>query len=250
MTLLRAPQKVTNAYEETLQRLLQSIRLGLIEPGSQLPAERELAALMNVSRDVLRDVLKTLGEAGYITVKRGRYGGTFVVEELPRAGLADPLLSKVDETQMRETLALRRILEVGAAREAANTKLSAAQVTTLKASLARCSAASLTDYRRLDSRLHLLIAELTGSKRLVEMVAEVRGKTNALLDAFPKLEPNITHSSKQHEQIVAAIVAGEAETAAALMLEHLRGSEALMHAFLSTYIDLPEGPAAGQEGAS
>ena len=38
-----------NPYEETVQRLLQSIRLGVIEPGERLPAERELSAMLGVS---------------------------------------------------------------------------------------------------------------------------------------------------------------------------------------------------------
>ena len=75
-----------NPYEETVQRLLQSIRLGVIEPGERLPAERELSVMLGVSRDTLREAIATLADAGYLLSKRGRYGGTFVVEDLPAAG--------------------------------------------------------------------------------------------------------------------------------------------------------------------
>ena len=75
-----------NPYEETVQRLLQSIRLGIIEPGERLPAERELSVMLGVSRDTLREAIATLADAGYLLSKRGRYGGTFVVEDLPAAG--------------------------------------------------------------------------------------------------------------------------------------------------------------------
>ena len=50
-----------NPYEETVQRLLQSIRLGIIEPGERLPAERELAAMLGISRDTLRYRLQKHG---------------------------------------------------------------------------------------------------------------------------------------------------------------------------------------------
>ena len=102
-----------NPYEETVQRLLQSIRLGLIEPGEQLPAERELAGMMGVSRDTLREAIATLSDTGYLFAKRGRYGGTFVVDELPVAKGDDDAL-QLDSAQVDEIAMLRRVLEVGA----------------------------------------------------------------------------------------------------------------------------------------
>ncbi|MEY3909137.1 MAG: hypothetical protein RLZZ90_1044, partial [Actinomycetota bacterium] len=60
-----------NAYEETVERILQTIRLGLIHPGEQLPPERELALMLNVSRDTVRDATSSLAEAGYLSIRRG-----------------------------------------------------------------------------------------------------------------------------------------------------------------------------------
>ncbi len=67
-----------NAFEETVERLLQTIRLGLAAPGNRLPGERELASMLDVSRDTIRDATASLAEAGYLVIRRGRYGGTFV----------------------------------------------------------------------------------------------------------------------------------------------------------------------------
>ena len=53
-------------------------RLGLAAPGERLPAERDLAARLGVSRVTLREALHALQEAGYVESRRGRYGGTFV----------------------------------------------------------------------------------------------------------------------------------------------------------------------------
>ena len=81
--LLFRPVRGGNAFEETVHRLLQTVRLGLVAPGEKLPAERELAAMLAVSRDTLRDAIASLSEAGYLVSRRGRYGGTFVNVELP-----------------------------------------------------------------------------------------------------------------------------------------------------------------------
>ena len=82
------PVRQGNALEDTVARLVQTIRLGVVAPGESLPAERELAGLYAVSRDTVREAIRELADAGYLVRRRGRYGGTFVADPLPRP--ADP----------------------------------------------------------------------------------------------------------------------------------------------------------------
>ena len=237
--LLLRPGRAGNAFEETVQRLLQSIRLGLIEPGGRLPAERELATMQGVSRDTVRDAIAALTEAGYLTSRRGRYGGTFVMDELPddeAINAADsPEVGRVtiSAAEIEDTLTLRSILEVGAAREAAQCKVSGADRERLWQALGDCRDAVPADYRRHDSRLHLLIAELVGAPSLLPLVAESRMRVNELLNGIPLLAVNIAHSDEQHERIVKAILRGHPEEAAQAMAEHVAGSEALLRGFLA-----------------
>ncbi|UOQ56153.1 FCD domain-containing protein [Leucobacter allii] len=236
LELLVRAVRPTNAYEETMQRLLQSVRLGLISPGERLPAERELAGMLKVSRDTVRDALATLGEAGFVVSRRGRYGGTFVVDELPTGSPAAALGaggSEPGSAEVEDTTTLRRVLEVGAAREAAARELSAEERAALARALEDCAGSDDASHRRLDSRLHLLIAELSGSPSLVPLVANLRTRVNALLDAIPMLRPNLAHSDAQHEAVVTAILAGRPQSAAEAMLEHIEGSAALLRGFLS-----------------
>lgn len=221
-----------NAYEETMQRLLQSIRLGLIEPGEKLPAERDLAGMLKVSRDTVREALSTLTEEGYVVSHRGRYGGTFVVDHLPANSSVIAMLASPLESEVEDTAVLRRVLEVGAAREAAARELSAEDRASLVRSLKECAAATPEDHRRQDSRLHLLIAELSGSPSLIPLVANLRTRVNTLLDSIPMLAPNLAHSNEQHAAIVSAILQGQPEDSAAAMLEHVEGSSALLRGFL------------------
>lgn len=230
--LLMRAVRPQNAYEEAMQRLLQSIRLGLIEPGEKLPAERDLAAMLKVSRDTVREALSTLTEEGYVVAQRGRYGGTFVVDHLPANSSVRMTLTSPLDSEVEDTAVLRRVLEVGAAREAAARNLSAEDRASLTRSLRECAAATPEDHRRHDSRLHLLIAELSGSPSLIPLVANLRTRVNTLLDSIPVLAPNLAHSNEQHEAIVSAILQGQPEDAAAAMLEHVEGSSALLRGFL------------------
>jgi DNA-binding FadR family transcriptional regulator len=227
--LLR-PVRPGNAFEDTVGRLLQTIRLGVIAPGQSLPPERELAARLQVSRDTVREAIKSLAEAGYVVSRRGRYGGTFLADELPTPG-ADGAQG-ITRAELDDALRLREILEVGAARMAAARTLTAAERELLWSQMADVRGADPADYRRLDSRLHLAIAELVGVPSLVPLVAENRMRVNRLLDRIPLLSRNIAHSDEQHEAIVIAILAGDADGAEAAMRAHMAGSAALLHGFL------------------
>ena len=218
-----------NAFEDTVGRLLATIRLGVLAPGDCLPPERELAARLGVSRDTVREAIRSLADAGYLVSRRGRYGGTFLAERLPA-----PISAAIgiSPAEINDALRLREILEVGAARMAAGRSLTAGERDHLSARMADVRGTHSHDYRRLDSRLHLAIAEATGSPSLVPLVAENRMRLNALLDRIPLLERNIAHSDDQHDLIMQAILAGDPDGAAAAMSAHIAGSAALLHGFL------------------
>ncbi|MGW7684277.1 FadR/GntR family transcriptional regulator [Kribbella sp. NPDC054772] len=228
------PVRAGNPFEETVERLLQAIKLGVVVPGDRLPPERELAARLNVSRVTLREAIHALTEAGYVESRRGRYGGTFVNERLPKPRRTTAKRRARDLADgLDDALTLRFVLETGAAEAAASRDLTDAERDHLERCLADTSAARLTDYRRLDSRLHLAIAEVTGSPSLTSAMADVRMRLNELLDAIPLLEPNIEHSNDQHQAVVDAILAGDPGAARRAMHEHLAGTEALLRAFLA-----------------
>lgn len=228
-----------NAYEETVERLLQTIRLGLIHPGEQLPPERELASMLNVSRDTVRDATSSLADAGYLVIRRGRYGGTFIADVIPLTsviiGRDGELLNQTAYTkeEILDALTYRAVLESGAAYQAAGAELSAEQREALFQAHVETKQATAQEYRRLDSRLHLLIAQLTGSNTLVNQIAQSRMKVNELLNEFPLLSPNVVHSNEQHEEIVNAILNGQSEKASTAMLAHLEGSASLIKGFLA-----------------
>lgn len=228
---LSRPVRGGNAFEETLARLLQLIRLGLVGPGEALAPERELAARFEVSRDTVREAIRSLSDAGYLESRRGRYGGTFVCDPLP-VSVGEPA-ADITAAELDDILTLRSVLEVGAARAAAGRALTSAERESLHVRLRELAAADPADYRRLDSRLHLTIAELSGSPSLVSLIAENRMSVNRLLDRIPLLAPNIVHSDEQHEQIVWAVLVGDADRAATCMAEHLDGSQSLLRAFLA-----------------
>jgi len=221
--LLR-PVRQGNAFEETVERVLQVIKLGVVPVGGRLPPERQLSRRLAVSRSTVREAVRALRDAGYVESRRGRHGGTFVhavPQQLTRRQPRSTSRPRIDS--LADVLVFRHVLETGAAEQAAGRGPTRAEADHLRAMLAQTAAAEPADYRRCDSRLHLAVAELCGSASLTAAVADARTDLNDLLDSIPLLAQNIRHSERQHRRVVAAIVQGRPAEARARMHEHLRG---------------------------
>jgi GntR family L-lactate dehydrogenase operon transcriptional regulator len=228
------PVRHGNAFEETIERLLQNIKLGMLAAGDKLPAERKLADLLGVSRATLREALAELQKAGYVEVHRGRYGGTYIAQNRPPGPEAHPNISA---EEVEDVLVFRGVLEPAAASLAARARLSPSQRRHLLDTLAEVAGAPADAYRPKDARFHVAIAEVSGSPSLAAAVADARARVSDLLDRIPLLEPNLEHSNRQHQKIVDAILRGDHEEAYRATQDHLQGTASLLHGFLGASHD-------------
>ncbi|MGO9221189.1 MAG: FadR/GntR family transcriptional regulator [Streptosporangiaceae bacterium] len=236
------PVRSQNAFEETVERLLAVIKLGVVGPGERFPAERELASLLGVSRITLREAIGDLRAAGYVESRRGRFGGTFVTYTPPAPSRVElQRIAAEDADKINDALTFRMAVETGAAQilahmgEGAGSGCSPAAERIRDVLLARLTAVNQAcpqDYRRMDSLFHLSIAELTGSSLLASACAEARVRLNDLLNAIPLLQRNIDHTATQHTAIVEAILAADTRRAQRAVAEHLDGTAALLRGFL------------------
>lgn len=227
--LMPRPVRRGNAFEETIERLLQGLKLGIYAAGAKLPPERELAGQLGVSRATLRDALAELQAAGYLQSRRGRYGGTFAAPVLPEPDAQ----AEVSVQDIEDILLFRAVVEPAAARLAAEATLAAAARAHLLAALTEVDVAETDTFRPKDSRFHIAVAELSGSPSLVEAVADVRARTSDLLDRIPLLQTNLDHSRVQHRQLADAILSGDGDAAHSAAVVHLEGTARLLRGFLS-----------------
>jgi len=116
LTGLLRPVREGNAFEETVERLLTVIKLGLVGPGERFPPERELAAQFGISRLTLREAIRELQQAGYVESRRGRAGGTFVTGAPPAPDRGElRRLAREEGDRLTDALTFRLALETGAA---------------------------------------------------------------------------------------------------------------------------------------
>jgi DNA-binding FadR family transcriptional regulator len=108
--------------EEIASRLLDLIQAQSLRPGDKLPAERELAATMHVSRPVLREALRALAIMKVVDIRQG--AGTFVTALEPQQ-----LISHLDFVFSKDTVALAKVLETRRVVEVGNVRLAAVRIT-------------------------------------------------------------------------------------------------------------------------
>lgn len=224
-----APVRSQTAFEETLERLGTAIRLGLLPPGSRLPAERELCGRLGISRSTLRQALTALAQSGHLRAVRGRSGGTFVAERVPPA---DPPTAE-ELASWRDACDARLAVELGVAALAAER----AQEDALAPldGLVREMDDFLSDfdrYRTADVRFHIGLAEATGSSRVVAAATEAQGAMTHLISYIPHPLEVLEHANAQHARLLRAIRERDAGHAVQLMAEHLRGTEHVLAGLL------------------
>jgi GntR family transcriptional regulator, transcriptional repressor for pyruvate dehydrogenase complex len=199
------------------------IERGELKPGDRLPAERDLATEIGVSRPTIRAGLRTLAAMGVV---RSRHGSGTYIPEGPPALNTDALsfLAALHGFTREEMYEARRILEVGAAGLAAE-RATAEQVATLAEEVASLFAAMQEPRVFLvhDINFHRAVAAASGNPivaSLVEMVSalyyERRRETAAAAS-----ERDLRDAAEMHRRIYQAIRARDADTARRAMHDHL-----------------------------
>lgn len=234
--LLR-PVRDHHAFEACVEQLATAIRLGGYRNGVALPPERELAERLGVSRATLREAIAALRQAGLVETRRGRGGGTVVSHAPEQPGDAGRSARALPRTEMLDALDFRRIVEPGAAYQAA-ARVEAGAADDVVLTELREAAQQVADaddpgaHRQADSRFHLAIARTSGSRLLLDSVTVAQARLHEMLLAIPVLGVNIDHSDAQHHAVVTAILGGAPARARRVMEEHCDDTAALLRGLI------------------
>jgi DNA-binding FadR family transcriptional regulator len=223
------PVRPASTFEETVERLGSAIRLGLLAPGSQLPPERELARRLRISRSTLRQALTALVQSGHLVSQRGRTGGTFVAEQPP---LSESAGEPLDQGAW-EVLDFRVAVESGAATLAAE-RGAAAQFNRLEELVAKMDdeLEDFEEYRRIDVRFHIGIAEAAQSPRLLSAMTDTQAQMSDLIALIAHPPEVLAISNEQHARLVEALRKGDASRAVRCVREHTEGTEHILAGLL------------------
>jgi DNA-binding FadR family transcriptional regulator len=222
-----APRPVQRPRQQVEDQLRQAILSGALGIGKKLPPEAALAVEFGVSRTTVREALRSLASDGLIEKIPGAGGGSFV-RSVDHHSLGAELsedienLLRLGSIQYDEVAAVRRMLEVPAAGEAALQRQEA-DLAELEEVLAEARLLEADDPRvaELDARFHATLAHASGNRVLAAFVYALHEVTEPVhhLDLNPE---TAKQTYRQHQAVVRAVRKQDAAAAQAAMTSHLR----------------------------
>ncbi len=221
---LRAVE-TTRLYRQIAGQIVALIDSGEFSAGSRLPPERELAGLLGVSRTSVREAIIALEIAGRVEVRVGT--GIFVTGLTPHKAPPSETASVGDSgVGPFELLAARAVIEgetaALAAKHARKTDIDALRETIVRM---RDHAEDTAERDAADRAFHVRIAEATGNGALAHAVAGLwdqrRGDLWARIEVHFHTAALRAKTLADHEAIVAALAARDADGARNAMHHHL-----------------------------
>lgn len=218
-TEIDRPQKIAMTIAE---RLVHDIASQQLEPGSKLPPERDMLAEFGVGRGTLREALRYLELQGVIALKPGPGGGPIVAAPSDRQ-LASTLalLLEMHQSSYAEILSAQVTLEPVLAAQAAK-RVTAAQVKALQAEVdeMRSSLDRPELFTEQHHRFHRLVVEAAGNHVFVLIMSSLHLITVGNIPWSGMPDRDRTAVVEQHQKIVDALSARDADAAYAAMLDH------------------------------
>ena len=213
--------------ESVAGRLESMIVSGELAPGRKLPAERDLARLLGVSRGLVREAIHELALKGLVHRRQGR--GTEVRGPY-RSEFTGAIIGYLtqDARDVTELLDFREALEPPIAARAAERATSVDVQRLHRISAALDAEADPVRAADLDAQFHHAIALATRNHVLVMLVEtslEVLNQTRRRNLQTPERR---RISREAHRAILAAVEAGDGEAAEGAMTDHIRGVAALV----------------------
>lgn len=232
-TAVAAPERrrLSDVIVEQIERLIVD---GALSPGEALPAERDLAQRLSVSRPSLREALLKMEARGLIQVRRG---GGFAVTDVTAPTIAEPLAHVLNRhpKAAQDLLEMRHGLEAVAAALAAQ-RATPADLRKLQRALAAMDTARAARDSiagaEADAGFHLAVAEASHNVALVHVTRGIFNLMRASIqerhDVFYGDRDNRKRLFEQHRAIFAAIRVGDAKAARTAAHTHLDFVQAIL----------------------
>ncbi|MEA2277655.1 MAG: GntR family transcriptional regulator, transcriptional repressor for pyruvate dehydrogenase complex [Solirubrobacteraceae bacterium] len=215
------PTRSSPLYEEVVDRLRALIDDRGLQPGDRLMSERELAQELGVSRTSVRQAMTALKVMGLVDIRHGT--GIYLLS--PPDAVLPTLTQELLQTHAR----MPAIMEAREAVETQNARLAAtrrtdAELAEMGAALDAMQAAIEAGEQGIeeDRRFHAAITAAAHNPVLAGLMADLAESIDQTRHASLAQPGRPPRSLAAHRAILAGIVAGDPDRAAAAMREHLR----------------------------
>jgi GntR family transcriptional regulator, transcriptional repressor for pyruvate dehydrogenase complex len=224
------PVRRTRLSQQIVVEVCRLIRQGRFQAGDTLPAERDLAEQLQVSRASLREALRALEIAGIIESRHG--GGTYV-RDFSDFGIESPLALILEASGdiVGDLWEVRIIFEPAVAARAAGRAIPA-DIEKLEMALERQKdvygspgQGQNDDALQLDRHFHTVLAEASHNMVAVRVVQLINRLLHDGRSHFVTSMDRRRQAYARHVEIVEAVSTGDARLAHDVMLAHLHEVE-------------------------
>lgn len=220
--LEEAPIMRQSVAEMVAKRILEMVTSRALKPGDQLPPERDLAEMLDVSRPSLREAIRGLSILGVLKVRQG--GGAFI-SELDGDALLGPIrfFLSLEEMNIRELYDARSLIEGDVARRAAQ-NMTDAQIDTLEA-LLDAQTGTVSDpqaFRVADFRFHEAIWIGCGNAFLKRIGESLNSLGLEFRRRASENRAVLEQSLRDHRKLFDALKARDPSAAADAAEEHMQ----------------------------
>ena len=207
-----------STYELVSEQIRRAIHIGTYLPGDKLPAERQLAEQMGVSRTTVREALRVLEGEGYVEIHRGATGGIVILDQSASEERIRPVV--VERLAEFEELFDFRIAVEGAAARLAAARRREADLRRLQEALDTMDAGWQTArFRAADSAFHLGIADAARNRFMRQAIEDARARMWIPIDRH--VGEVFRTANRHHREILDAIRRRDPEAAEAAVAAHL-----------------------------
>lgn len=205
------------------QRIATAISLGMLSVGERLPPEAELAGQFGVAVATLRKALAALREQGVVETRRGRNGGTFVVQApFPSADTLKSALLRISSVALRDFFDEHAAVSGMAARLAAERAVPGVRTRLAEFAFEAREARAGHERALADSRFHFEVAVQSHSQRLLSSEQRLQSELSPFLWCEEICTASTQIAFSEHLAIVMAIEQRQPEEAQRLAVEHVR----------------------------
>jgi len=221
------PIAAPRLYQRIAEEIARLIDAGTFRPGDRLPAERDLARSLDVSRSSLREALSALEIDGRVTIKVG--SGAYVATPKLRGG-GGGRARKSAEISPFDVLRTRRLVEVEAAALAAR-HATPAQIAAMGTAFERLAEEMRANRMQsaADRDFHVCIANASGNSALALVVerlwAEGGQPLNVRIEALFVTRGRKRDNIAEHRAVLDAIRNHDPAAARRAMRAHLTNAE-------------------------
>lgn len=218
------PVETRRLYQQIADQIRDLIQRGEFKPGSKLPAERDFAQQLGVSRPSLREALIALDIESSVEIRSG--SGVYVCNPPERPAKSTAAMGESPTELMQARAALEGDVVV-----LASAHVSPEALSRLRESIEGMRSQIAQGHSPLehDRQFHLQIAEMSGNSVMARLVAELFDERHSPISAHLSVRFENTRTwntaLKEHEAVYRALEARDPLAAQSALRSHLKASE-------------------------